>query len=147
MTAITTQGKRLAGGTARLILVIVGALIIGLGVPALWFWVGSKLGGDHVPGYHLSAQTFAAILPGMLITYLIVLDFAAWLYNRTMSEEEARERAWPVRRAAWNRSMRDQRYRPGESKLSLVEVTFVLTATAASVAISIWFFFFAGSPL
>jgi hypothetical protein len=43
--------------------------------------------------------------------------------------------------------MRDQRYRPGESKLSSIEMMFVLTTTGVSIAFTIWFFFFAKSPL
>ena len=139
--------RRLAGGTWRTLAVIAGAIVVGLGVPALWFWIGGRLGGDYTPGYHLSAQTFAAIIPGMLITYVLVLDLASWLYSRTMSEKDRREQGWPVRRAAWNRSMRDARYRPGESKLNPVEVTFVLTATIASLAFTAWFFLYAKSPI
>ena len=74
MATITTQGKRVAGGTGRLILVIVGALIIGLGVPALWFWVGSKLGGNSTPGEYTSPQTFAAILPAGVDVTLYPVD-------------------------------------------------------------------------
>jgi hypothetical protein len=139
--------RRFAGGTGRLILILVGAVIIGLGVPALWFWIGAQLGGGHTPDSYTSPVTFAAILPGIVITYLIVLDVCAWLYNRTLSDEDVRSRAWPVRRASWNRSMRDQRYRPGESRLSSIELMFVLTTTGVSIAFTIWFFFFAKSPL
>ena len=142
-----SRSRRAARGTWQTILIIAGAVIIGFGVPALWFWIGGQLGGHDVPGYSMSAQTLAAILPGMIITYLVVLDLCAWLYNRTLRGQDIRSRAWPVRRASWNRSMRDERYRPGQSKLSSIEVMFVLTATAVSVAFTIWFFLFAESPL
>jgi hypothetical protein len=142
----TSRVRRFAGGTGRTILIIVGAVLIGLGVPAFWFWVGGQL-GDHTPDAYTSPETFAAILPGMIITYLVVLDVCAWLYNRTLSDEDRRDRPWPVRRASWNRSMRDERYRPGQSRLSSIELMFVLTATGISIAFTIWFFFFAKSPL
>ena len=43
--------------------------------------------------------------------------------------------------------MRDEPYRPGSDKLSPVEAVFVGTAIVASIAMMIWFFAFAGSPL
>jgi hypothetical protein len=142
-----SKTRRFAGGTGRTVLVILGAVVIGFGVPALWFWIGGKLGGKDTPGYDMSVQTLVAIVPGMLITYLIVLDLCGWLYNRTLSDEGARERSWPARRASWNRSMRDERYRPGQSRLSSIELMFVLTATVVSVAFTVWFFLFAESPI
>jgi hypothetical protein len=143
----TSKGRQFASGTGRTILVLAGAALIGFGVPALWFWIGGQLGGEDTPGYDMSVQTLVAIVPGMLITYLVVLDICGWIYNRTLSDKDARERAWPVRRASWNRSMRDERYRPGQAKLSAIEVMFVLTASAVSVAFTIWFFLFAESPI
>ena len=144
---VASGARKAAGGTGRLILIVVGAVIIGLGVPALWFWIGGQLGGDFRPGEYLSPQTFAAIIPGMLITYVVVLDICSWIYNRSVRDEDVRERAWPVRRASWNRSMRDERYRPGQQKLSSVEIMFMVTATGASIAFTVWFFLFAKSPL
>ena len=43
--------------------------------------------------------------------------------------------------------MRDEPYRPGTSKLTPVEAVFVGTAVVASIAMVIWFFALAGSPL
>ena len=43
--------------------------------------------------------------------------------------------------------MRDEPYRPGSEKLTPVEAVFVGTAIVASIAMLIWFFAFAGSPL
>ena len=59
---------------------------------------------------------------------------------------EAQEERAPAR-YPWNRSMRDEPYRPGTGKLSPVEAVFVGTAIVASIAMLIWFFAFAGSPL
>ena len=43
--------------------------------------------------------------------------------------------------------MRDEPYRAGSEKLTPVEAVFVGTAVVASIAMVIWFFAFAGSPL
>lgn len=127
------------------LLVLTAALAIG--IPAGWFWVGGQIGGGHTPGEYLSTQTFAAILPGMILTYVIVLDIASRFYRRSLSPEELRRRGWPARRASWSRSMRDEPARPGTAHLNGIEVAFVLAAIAASIAFQIWFLFFAGSPI
>jgi len=118
-------------------------VLIGLGIPSLWFWIGGAIGGRYVPGWYISPRTFLAILPGMIVTYLVLISlFGRWLRSR-QSEEELREQAWPVRRASWNRSMREQRYRPGQMRMAPVELAFVLAASALSVAFTIWFLFYA----
>jgi hypothetical protein len=134
-------------GVLESVLVIVGAVAIGVGVPALWFWIGGRLGGQFTPGEYLSPQTFAAILPGMVLTYAIVLDLCGRLYQRWMSDADMRERSWPVRRASWNRSMRDERYRPGQEKISSLELIFVIATVGITIAFSVWFFLFAKSPI
>ena len=66
-------------------------------------------------------------------------------HNKQCRQDEG-ERT-PPPRYPWNRSMRDEPYRPGSGKLSPVEAVFVGTAVVASIAMLIWFFAFAGSPL
>jgi hypothetical protein len=61
---------------------------------------------------------------------------------RTRAEEDQAPVRYP-----WNRSMRDEPYRPGTQKLTPVEAVFVGTAIVASIAMLVWFFAFAGSPL
>jgi multisubunit Na+/H+ antiporter MnhC subunit len=128
----------------RIVLFIIGILILGFGVPAFWLWVGSILGGGHTPGSYLSAQTFAAILPGMVLSYALILNLCGRIYFRS---DRVSQQTWPRRRAVWNRSLRDARYRPGETQLLPIEKMFVVTAILVGVAFEVWFFFFAGSPL
>jgi hypothetical protein len=73
---------------------------------------------------------------------VVVLLIAAAIQGRGSDDEQAAPPRYP-----WNRSMRDEPYRPGTSKLSPVEAVFVGTAVVASIAMMIWFFAFAGSPL
>ena len=47
-------------------------------------------------------------------------------------------------RMSWNRSFRDEPYRPGEQKSDPVERLFVITAVLGFIAFEIWFLFFAG---
>jgi multisubunit Na+/H+ antiporter MnhC subunit len=133
-----------ARGVLAVIGLLLGAALIGFAVPAFWFWVGSQLGGGHTPGWSLSAQTFAAILPGVVLTYVVILDLCGRLYARRHGEGE---QGWPRRRAIWSRSMRDERYRSGQARLTPIETLFVFTTIVVGVAFEIWFLFFAGSPL
>jgi hypothetical protein len=127
--------------SGRFVLEIAAAALIGAGVPLLWIWIGSLIqssrGAQHVEG-----ATAAIIFVGILASYVIVLMIAGAIQGRATAKEEQMPARYP-----WNRSMRDEPYRPGTQKLSPVEAVFVGTAIVASVAMIIWFFAFAGSPL
>ena len=133
--------KRASGKTGRFVLEIAAAALIGAGVPLLWIWIGSLIqssrGAQHVEG-----STAAIIFVGILGSYVIVLMVAGAIQARSEAEEESAPPRYP-----WNRSMRDEPYRPGTGKLSPVEAVFVGTAVVASIGMLIWFFAFAGSPL
>jgi hypothetical protein len=132
--------ERERGHGARLAIAIVLALGIGLGVPLLWVWIGSKLqsaGSDSV-----NSSTAAIIFAGIVVTYLFLLFVAGWVQSRGESTQGR-----PPTRYPWNRSMRDEPYRPGEKKLSPIESAFVFTTVVVTGAFMLWFFVFAGSPL
>jgi hypothetical protein len=120
---------------------IAAAVLIGAGVPLLWIWIGSLIqtsrGAQQVEG-----TTAAIIFVGILSSYVVVLMIAGAIQARGKAAEQQRPTRYP-----WNRSMRDEPYRPGTGKLSPVEAVFVGTAIVASIAMLIWFFAFAGSPL
>jgi hypothetical protein len=135
-----SQRERPAGHAARLAVAIVLALGIGLGVPLLWVWIGSKLQGGGANT--VDSSTAAIIFAGIVVTYLILLFVAGWIQARGSSNDEA-----PPPRYPWNRSMRDEPYRPGEKRLSPIESAFVFTAVVVTGGFLLWFFVFAGSPL
>ena len=116
-------------------------MVIGAGVPLFWIWVGSLIqssrGAQHVEG-----STVAILIVGILVTYVVILVIAGAIQGRSTRHIER-----PPPRYPWNRSMRDEPYRPGTSKLTPVEAVFVGTAVVASIAMVIWFFALAGSPL
>ena len=125
---------------AKLILAILLALAVGFGVPLLWVWIGSRLqgaGSDSV-----NSSTAAVIFVGIIFTYIAILFVVGLVQARGGAGQER-----PPTRYPWNRSMRDEPYRPGTQKLSPVETVFVGTAVVASIGMLIWFFAFAGSPL
>jgi amino acid transporter len=131
------SGKKLG----RFVLEVVAAVLVGAGVPLLWVWIGSLIQSSR--GANTVESTTAVVMViGILVTYVVVLLIAAAIQNRGSGDERT-----PPPRYPWNRSMRDEPYRPGTGKLSPVEAVFVGTAVVASIAMMIWFFAFAGSPL
>jgi hypothetical protein len=133
--------KRASGRTGRFALEVIAAALIGAGVPLAWIWIGSLIqssrGAQHVEG-----STAAILFVGILGTYVVILMIAGAIQARSEADDERGPTRYP-----WNRSMRDEPYRPGTQKLSPVEAVFVGTAVVASIGMLIWFFAFAGSPL
>jgi hypothetical protein len=136
----TRESER--GRGVRLAIAIVLALAIGLAVPLLWVWIGSKLQGSGADT--VNSSTAAIIFAGIVVTYLGLLFVAGWIVARGEAKEEERR---PPQRYPWNRSTRDEPYRPGEKRLSPIESAFVFTTVIVSGAFMLWFFVFAGSPL
>ena len=134
--------KRVSGKTGRFFLEIAAAVVVGAGIPLLWVWIGSLIQGSR-GAQSVEASTALIMVVGIILSYVIVLFIASAIQARGQDQEESQG---PTR-YPWMRSMRDEPYRPGTDKLSPVEAVFVGTAVVASIAMLIWFFAFAGSPL
>ena len=139
---MTNRVTRASKTTGRILLEIVAAIMIGVGVPLLWVWIGSQIQGSR-GSLSVEASTAVLMMVGIVITYVVILVIAGAIQARRAGPSERP----PPTRYPWNRSMRDEPYRPGTNKLSPVEAVFVGTAIVASIAMMIWFFAFAGSPL
>ena len=126
----------------RFVLEIAAAILIGAGVPLLWIWIGSLISTAR-GATTVEASTAIVIAIGIIVTYIVVVLIAATIQARSQPPEPGPRHT----RHPWLRSMRDEPYRPGTEKLSPVEAVFVGTAIVASIAMMIWFFAFAGSPL
>ena len=133
--------KRAGGTTGRFVLEIVAAVVIGAGVPLFWIWVGSVIQGSR-GAQQVEGSTAAILIIGILVSYIVILVIAGAIQGRGSDRSERAPTRYP-----WNRSMRDEPYRPGTSKLTPVEAVFVGTAVVASIAMVVWFFALAGSPL
>jgi multisubunit Na+/H+ antiporter MnhC subunit len=128
------------GRGVRLAIAIVLALAIGFGVPLLWVWIGSKLQGTGSDS--VNSSTAAVMFVGIILTYIAILVVVGFLQGRAGPDEDR-----PPPRYPWNRSMRDEPYRPGAKQLTPIESAFVFTAIVVSAAFMLWFFVLAGSPL
>lgn len=139
MTAVINAIRRALLGTGSMAFTLVGALLIGFGVPLLWIYLASKLYGK--PGA-VNGSVAIFIGTGILVSYWALLLIASWVRGRLMGRGEEPG----IRRQSWNRSMRDARYRPGEQQSDPIERLFVATAIISMIAFAVWFAFFAGAP-
>ena len=140
--------KRPISEIAAFAATIVVSAAIGFGIPLLWVWVGSQVQGGTGSASTLDFSVAMLILFGIIVSYVLVLYIAGWVMTRFGGEPlEAPQRGSSNR--PWMRGMTDSRaITPGHtSRIDRIERTFVITTIIVTVAVSIWFFGFAGSPL
>jgi hypothetical protein len=140
MTAVMTAIRRVLVGTGSTAFTLVGALLIGFGVPLFWIFVASQFYGKTGA---VNGPVAAFIGTGILVSYYGLLLIASWIRARLLKREAGQNMA---ARDPWNRSMRDTPYKPGRERSDPVERLFVATAIVSMIAFLVWFAFFAGAP-
>jgi hypothetical protein len=120
------------------VLTVVAALMLGFGVPMFWTWTAWTIAGS---GPQMSASLWVLVGLGIIVTYWLLLLVGGRIRGRWGGDGDAPT----TRRQSWNRSMRDEPFRPGSGKSDPVERIFVLAATLGFVLFMIWFAFFAGA--
>jgi hypothetical protein len=112
----------IAAESASLLVVImfVGSLVLWVGVPVGWLWVGSQL----VPSSGL-ATAVGAMMIGMLLTIAGLVSFLAWVNRKHIELQEARG------------------YYGGQT--TVLELVLVASAVIAVFGFAVWFFGFSGS--
>ncbi|HEY3191276.1 MAG TPA: hypothetical protein VGJ61_00725 [Solirubrobacterales bacterium] len=140
MTAVLTAIRKVLLGTGSTAFTLVGALLIGFGVPLFWIFVASQFYGKTGA---VNGPVAVFIGTGILVSYYGLLLIASWIRARLLAREQVGRRG---ARDPWNRSMRDTPYKPGHHRSDPVERLFVATAIVSMIAFLIWFAFFAGAP-
>jgi len=127
-------------GTGSTAFTLIGAVLIGFGVPLLWIFIASHL---YDKTGAVTGPVAAFIGTGILVSYYGLLLIASWIRARLLGREANRGLA---ARDPWNRSMRDTPYKPGEQRSDPIERLFVATAIISMIGFLVWFAFFAGAP-
>jgi hypothetical protein len=135
---VLTAIRRVLVGTGSTAFTLVGALLIGFGVPLFWIFIASQFYGKTGA---VNGPVAAFIGTGILVSYYGLLLIASWVRARLLKREMGRPARDP-----WNRSMRDTPYKPGEHQSDPIERLFVATAIVSMIAFLVWFAFFAGAP-
>jgi hypothetical protein len=139
MTGLVHAIRRVLVGTGSTAFTLIGAVLIGFGVPLFWIWLASHF--YDKPGA-VNGSVAAFIGTGILVSYWGILVLASWIRGRLIDRASQPGR----RRASWNRSMRDTPFRPGQDRSDPIERLFVATAIISLIGFAIWFAFFAGAP-
>ena len=121
-------------------LMAVLSVTLWLGIPIGWLWIGSQIqSGSQATGF----GPYMAVLAGIVVSVVIVAKLLAALnrvYGRLVGVGSS------VRvRMPWHRSMRGED--DSRHEHSVLDVVMVLSVSTATLALAVWFFFFAGSPL
>jgi hypothetical protein len=118
---------------------LLAALSLWTALPVTWLYIGSKVSKTQFP-----AETpYAVVIVGLILSIVLV----AWLIsrlNRLYVEITGTNRLAPMR-PAWMRSMRDTSAPVGTT--TVVEAVLMGSVLLASLALSVWFFLLAGSPI
>jgi hypothetical protein len=139
MTAVLTAIRRVVLGTGSTAFTLLGALLIGFGVPLFWIYIASHVYGKTGA---VTGPVAAFIGTGILVSYYGLLLVASWVRGRMLTRQDGPNRE----RDPWNRSMRDTPYKPGDHRSDPIERLFIATAVVSLVGFLIWFAFFAGAP-
>ena len=110
-----------AGAILVVLIMLIGSLVLWIGAPLLWLWVGSQIEGATSS---LGGSIAAAFL-GAVLTIVLVAGLLSKLSNVYRANRRAR-------------GLDD----PGHYVL---EVVLVISASVALLAFVVWFFFLAGA--
>jgi hypothetical protein len=141
MTANTHTRNPARGLAAGLVFLamLLAAFALWTAIPLSWLYIGSKLSETQFP----SGGPYAVVAVGIVVSILVI----AWLIGRLNGlyvRITGTNRLAPIR-PAWLKSMRDT----GSARQSatVVEAVLMSSVTLAALALTIWFFLLAGSPL
>jgi hypothetical protein len=131
-------GKSLAASTI-FVAMLLAALSLWTALPLTWLYIGSKVSHTMFP----REGPYVVVIVGLIASIVLV----AWLIsrlNRLYMEVTGTNRLAPMR-PSWMRSMRDTASPMGTT--TVVEAVLMGSVMLAALALAIWFFLLAGSPL
>jgi len=118
---------------------LLAALSIWTAIPLSWIYIGSKVSHTQFP----SGGPYFVVAVGTVASIVLI----AWLIgrlNRLYIQITGTNRLAPMR-PAWLKSMRDTPVRAGTT--TVVEAVLMGSVILAALALTLWFFFLAGSPI
>jgi hypothetical protein len=120
-------------GGARLIVGIALVVLLAVGIPMFWVWVGSQVQGGTSP----TGTAIVTVISGLILSYSVVAVIVSWVKGRS-----AKGPAQPVR-YSWNRSLRGERSQPAAT--TFLENVLVIATIVVAIVVAVWFFLF-GNP-
>ena len=133
-----STGQALAASVI-FVAMLVAAFSLWTAIPLSWLYIGSKVSETQFP----SGGPYAVVAVGILVSIIVI----AWLISRLNSlyvRITGTNRLQPMR-PNWLRSMRDTA--PMQNSVTVVEAVLMASVMLAALALTVWFFLLAGSPL
>ncbi|HEX6455299.1 MAG TPA: hypothetical protein VF009_02125 [Solirubrobacterales bacterium] len=118
---------------------LLAAFSLWTAIPLSWVYIASKLSQTQFP----SGGPYAIVAVGIVASIL----FVAWLIGRLNTlyiRITGTNRLEPIR-PTWLKSMRDTA--PVRSSVTVVEAVLMGSVLLAMLALTLWFFLWAGSPI
>lgn len=137
-THIHNPGRALAAGVVFMAMLL-AAFSLWTAIPLSWVYIASKLSETQFP----SGGPYAVVAVGIVASILGV----AWLIGRLNTlyiRLTGTNRLGPIR-PTWLKSMRDTA--PLRSSVTVVEAVMMGSVMLAALALTLWFFLWAGSPI
>jgi hypothetical protein len=131
-------GRALAASLVFLAMLL-AAFSLWTAIPLSWVYIGSKVSETQFP----SGGPYAVVAVGIVISILVV----AWIIGRLNDlyiRITGTNRLAPMR-PTWLKSMRDTA--PLTNSVTVVEAVLMASVMLAALALALWFFLLAGSPL
>ena len=132
------QARGLAAGVVFLAMLL-AAFSLWTAIPLSWVYIASKVSHTQFP----SGGPYAVVAIGVLTSII----FIAWLIGRLNNlyiRITGTNQLGPMR-PTWMRSMRDAA--PVRGSVTVVEAVLMASVLLAALALTIWFFLLAGSPI
>jgi hypothetical protein len=137
-TDVHNPVRGLAAGLVFLAMLL-AAFSLWTAIPLSWVYIASKVSHTQFP----SGGPYAVVAVGIIASVLVV----AWLLGRLNSlyiRITGTNRLAPIR-PTWLKSMRDTG--SAQSSVTVVEAVLMSSVMLAGLALTIWFFAAAGSPI
>jgi hypothetical protein len=137
-TNIRNPGRAVAAALVFLAMLL-AAFSLWTAIPLSWVYIASKASHSQFP----SGGPYAVVAVGIVSSVLIV----AWLIGRLNNlyiRITGTNRLTPIR-PTWLKSMRDTG--GPQSSITVVEAVLMGSVMLAGLALTIWFFLAAGSPI
>jgi len=125
--------------TAVFIAMLLAAFSLWTAIPLSWVYIASKLSHTQFP----SGGPYVVVIVGILASVV----FVGWLIGRLNGlyiRITGTNRLGPMR-PTWLRSMRDAA--PVRGSVTVVEAVLMSSVMLAALALTVWFFLLAGSPI
>jgi len=134
--------RPVSGAAAGFVLavMVLGAVSMWTVIPFGWLWIGSRLSHTQAPSGGPYMIVFFGIVCS-IIAMAWVLSRLNQLYVRITGSAQLPQRYLP----AWRKSLSDERELP--QGMSVLEAVILSSVLLAALAMVVWFFVAAGSPI